>query len=246
MRFIEIDILRGIALILMVFYHAVFDYNFFIQSVSGFPNGPWFIMARTAAVLFVGLTGLSMVLSAHRSNRSIGEQRRFFLMRGFFLLGIGLVITFLSWLFFPAYTIWFGILHFLGVATILSIPIIYRPRLAAIAGTVFVFFGVFLSVFVAPENLPFLPPFFPVTFQTFDYFPLLPWLGVFWLGIAISHLVYPNGESLFLKKISLLLKENRILNGLALFGRGTLLVYLLHQPIIIGILLLAKSIGIFQ
>ena len=69
-------------------------------------------------------------------------------------------------------------------------------------------------------------------FNTLDYFPLLPWFGVILLGIYFGKLLYPKGKRRF--NINL---ENKYLSFL---GRHSLIIYLLHQPILILVINLFK------
>ena len=70
-------------------------------------------------------------------------------------------------------------------------------------------------------------------FFAVDYFPLNPWLGVFFISLALSSLVYPNAKPL---------TEIKWPERWLWFGRNTLIIYVVHQPILIGILLLSGLI----
>jgi uncharacterized membrane protein len=72
----------------------------------------------------------------------------------------------------------------------------------------------------------------PQHFRTADYFPLLPWFGIFLIGICAGNTFYRDGE----RRFSLRLTATRITRPLAFIGRNSLLIYLVHQPVIIGIL----------
>jgi uncharacterized membrane protein len=66
------------------------------------------------------------------------------------------------------------------------------------------------------------------TFSSFDYFPLLPWFGVFLGGAALGKWLYADRKSLIKRQL-----PAGIIN---LAGRRTLLIYIVHQPIFLGIL----------
>jgi len=66
-----------------------------------------------------------------------------------------------------------------------------------------------------------------------DYYPLIPWFGVFLWGNGIGKWLYKSKQSLFGIE-----PQNPMLSILSKLGRRTLLIYLLHQPVIIGIITL--------
>jgi uncharacterized membrane protein len=85
-------------------------------------------------------------------------------------------------------------------------------------------------------NFPWLLPlgFQPQEFASFDYFPILPSFGVVLLGIALGNWLYSKGKRAF----DFSEGKNAIAKCPAFFGRHSLIIYLLHQPVIIAVLLL--------
>ena len=69
-------------------------------------------------------------------------------------------------------------------------------------------------------------------FASYDYFPLVPWFGVFLAGAALGKWAYAPGRSL------LPLSPRETFINFA--GRHSLLIYLVHQPVIMGVLYLLK------
>ncbi len=236
-RYWEIDFLRGIALLGMMLFHAAFDYAFFVSTENvNVYAGAWFWLARGVAALFILLAGISWTLHTHRkhdSARAREHEWKVYVRRGLWLITGGLLISLLSYIFFPAYAIWFGILHFLGFAYILGLPFLHRPRGARVVGVLVTLMGILFST-ILHEQLPFWPILLPVSFPTFDYFSLFPWFGVFLLGIGIGHYFYPRGE----RKMTLPAWEtNGGVRFFARLGKNSLLIYFIHQPILIGIIL---------
>lgn len=72
--------------------------------------------------------------------------------------------------------------------------------------------------------------FMPKSFFSTDYFPLLPWLFLFWAGYFLHHLV---GR----ERLAPLRKS--VCPPLGWMGRHSLVLYLLHQPVILGVLTVA-------
>lgn len=237
-RFIEVDSLRGVAIILMVAYHAVFDYNFFIERIFDVNSGIVLIVGRLSAVLFLLLVGISLTLTLHRKAFGTKYYVRHFTPRALKIIGLAVAITAITWIAFPQYTIWFGILHLIGAGIILSMPIVERKNLAGILGATIVGIGAYFYItqIQFASTIIELIPFTPARIQTFDYFPIFPWLGVIWIGIYLGHRLYPNGKSAFNFE-----KENI----LSYFGKHSLEIYLIHQPILVGLILVGKNFNLF-
>lgn len=228
-RFWEVDVARGVAIVMVAIYHLVYDLDFFggypVTSTSGF----WAIFADTSAFVFVFLVGLSLPLSAGRS----GEARfGKFLRRGLRIFGYGMAITLIFLVLQVGYVI-FGILHLIGLSIVLAYPFL-RLRLASLAlGTLIIASGLYVGAMdlslagvggvllsplgISPEGL--LMP---------DYRPLLPWFGVVLLGIAVGNLLYAGRKPSRSAPVPV--------RPLAFLGRHTLFIYLVHQPVLIAIL----------
>ncbi|MBS3061118.1 MAG: DUF1624 domain-containing protein [Candidatus Diapherotrites archaeon] len=229
-RWIEIDALRGIAIVAMILFHFLFDYNFFVGPRFDVYSGVFFWLGRVAAFLFVFVAGLSLYVRVFRRNLDGYGLIADFVSRGLFLLGIGFLITLFTLVFFPDYVIWFGVLHLLGVATMLSIPFVSRPRFSFWAGIAVVAAGIVFS-----QNGTWVPDWivlFPFSFQTFDYFPLFPWFGVFLLGIAAADRFFPKGQ----KTRVFGWVSGRPVRLLGFLGRHSLVLYLVHQPVLVGLI----------
>jgi uncharacterized membrane protein len=233
-RFWEIDALRGVAILLMVLFHFLYDLMFFNTLQIDLWSGPVFYIGRSAAILFVFLVGVSLTLSYSRGKVS-GSQISFkkYLKTGFHIFLWGMVFTLASWLLFPDKVIVFGILHFIGLAIILSYPLLgYRlPNL--IGGFMVLFLGRSVEDFTV--NFPWLLwlGLTPAGFQTLDYFPLLPWFGVTMFGIFTGNTLYSG----YRRKYELFdLSSNPLISALELMGRKSLSIYIIHQPLLVFVL----------
>lgn len=243
-RFWEIDLLRGIAIILMIAFHFLFDLSFFgiypININSGFL---WFF-PRIIASIFIFLVGISLYLSYTRADR-LGiylKERDFFFKyfkRGIWIFSLGLLITLATWIFIRADFIIFGILHFIGLAIILQYPFLkYIKRYKYInlaAGLLFITVGLYLVSFTFSFSWLLWLGFIPQNLQTVDYFPLLPWLGVVSMGIFAGGILYKNYQRKFnIPDIS----ANILVKIFSFLGRHSLIIYFIHQPILITLLYL--------
>lgn len=234
-RFWEIDSLRGIAVILMVFFHALFDLRYFANMTLGLPQTFWFWFPRVTASLFILLVGVSLSVSSSRP----GSGYRKFLNRGLRIFLYGLLISIFTILVFPQEFIAFGVLHLIGVSIIVTIPF-QRWRLRNIViGIGAIALGLFLET-VQPTNSLFIwLGLFPKTFRSFDFFPLFPWVGLVFLGIAAGNFLYSGLSRRFPFPD---LTENLLIRPLAFLGRHSLPIYFIHQPVlVVAILLLAQA-----
>jgi uncharacterized membrane protein len=139
----------------------------------------------------------------------------------------------------PVY-IRFGILHFLGAAMALAWALerlVPQERARAVAVRVAAPLSFALGLWLSGRrtSLPFLFPLGLVTesFQSYDYYPLFPWLGAFFAGLAAAPVVRRNRD--FLARVPLPAPAR----PLAFLGRHSLAVYLAHQPLMLGAIFVA-------
>ncbi|HJJ35836.1 MAG TPA: heparan-alpha-glucosaminide N-acetyltransferase [Methanocorpusculum sp.] len=234
-RYFEIDAFRGIALIFMIIYHILYCLSAFT------PYAPWFGSVSASSIpiasAFIGIAGLSLVLAKRPVKR--------YLQRGIQLILFGLVITVVTWIFYPSGFVVFGVLSLIGLGTILAIPFLSEKipwyAIAGI-GTVIVLLNLVVSQVYL--SIPYLLPlgFKYSGFVSVDYEPLIPWFGVMLIGLAIGKLLYPAG-----KRIAALEKLGdgpKVLAPVCFLGRHTLIIYLVHVPLILACLVLTGIIPV--
>ncbi|MCX7730858.1 MAG: DUF1624 domain-containing protein, partial [Candidatus Caldatribacterium sp.] len=117
-RFVEIDALRGCAIVMMLLYHILFDLFFFGDLKVNLFSLFWQGYVIVGASLFIGLAGISLTLRYSREKEK-GNTTPFpqYLKRGFLLLAYGMVITLVTYLAFPKAYIRFGVLHCIGTVS---------------------------------------------------------------------------------------------------------------------------------
>ncbi|MGQ9533209.1 MAG: heparan-alpha-glucosaminide N-acetyltransferase [Desulfotomaculales bacterium] len=235
-RFWEIDFLRGVAVLMMVTYHVLFDLAHFGRYPIDVTGGFWLYFARATAVLFLLLVGVSLTLSHSAARRRNPGARRLYLRylgRGVKLFAWGMAVTLVTYLFVGEGFVVFGILHLIGVAVVLAYPLLRLGVWNLLPGVGLVVLGLYLQKITAPFFWLVWLGLAPRGFYSLDYFPVLPWFGVVVLGLFLGHLLYPNrvpgvapaGVSGFLPVAVIL--------GL---GRHSLAAYLAHQPLILLVL----------
>jgi uncharacterized membrane protein len=227
-RIWEIDFLRGLSIILVVGYHLLYDLGAFVGAgrFFGFSTDlstvAWSAAQHFFAGLFIVLSGTSSTLS--RSN----------VRRGLRLLGVSIAVTAVTYIFDPSSAIWFGILQLLAVSILIFGAVFEKakPVTCAAWGGFVLGLGAALHLLKRGMAIRFdwLLPFgiHSPGFSSFDYFPLIPWLGIFLIGAALGRSVYAPRRSLLPWPL-----PQTFVNAA---GRHSLLIYIVHQPVILAVL----------
>ncbi|MBN2733600.1 MAG: DUF1624 domain-containing protein [Methanomicrobiaceae archaeon] len=237
-RFWELDSFRGIAIAMMVLFHILFDISYFGILQINVNYGFWRFFGYLTAVLFVFIAGVSVFISSERSKKYLKGIHFYlkFFKRGMFLLFTGGLITIVTWLVIREGFIVFGILHLIGLSVILSPFFVRFEKFNTLLGIAVIITGIFLTGIKGPYIL--IPiGITPNTFYSLDYEPLFPWFGFFLIGIAAGSYFYPKAQRNF-KNI---LNYKKYLEFLGFIGRHSLIIYLIHQPVIILILSLLEG-----
>jgi uncharacterized membrane protein len=237
-RFPEIDATRGVAILMMIVFHTVFDLNFFHILPINIATGFWRFFALATASLFLGIVGISLVVSYTRSAVKLSgfALTKKFLVRGAGIFALGLLITLATWLYLHEGFIIFGILHLIGVSVILSVLFFRFGKYNIFLGLLCIAGGFFIGNISGPAWL--LPlGIQPASFVSVDYTPLIPWFGVVLMGMGTGEFLYSGG----VRRFSYPLLPDGIVRPLAVLGQHSLVIYLVHQPVII--LLLAAVTG---
>jgi uncharacterized membrane protein len=229
-RLASLDALRGLALLAMVAYHFVFDLNHFGFIHQDFYQDPFWLTARTVILSsFLLLAGMSLALTRVRVDAGHSFWRR--LGR---IAAAAALVSAASWLVFPQSWIYFGVLHFLALASLIAWPLVRLGPWNAWLGAVCIALG------NGPQWPAFASPwinwlgFAPMKPLTEDYVPLIPWLGVVLLGVAAMQ---ARDSAL---RDWLTDSATRSPRWLSWLGRHSLGFYLLHQPALFGLLELVR------
>lgn len=224
-----IDYLRGVALLLMFAYHFSFDLNYYQFIETDFYNNPFWIYFRIVIVsLFLWLVGVSLWLASQNGIKLSRVAKRLG-----WLIAAAALVSYSSYLTFPGSYIYFGILHFIIVASLIGLLFARLHYSNLILGILLIIIGVTVSTPVFNQDS--LQWFGLMTHKpvTEDYVPFLPWFGVVLLGLFSGSFIFKYGH---LKSISRWREKTKLQSTVSCMGRHSLIIYLLHQPLFMGIL----------
>lgn len=221
-RLLALDLYRAAAIILMVIFHFTYDLNYFGFIELNTTRVPFWVHLRTFIVaLFMSAVGMSLYL-AYAKCFDVAKFGR----RLLFLGSASAVITAGSLYMFPDSWIYFGVLHMIFVASLIGVLFVRIPYFSGVLGIVIVALYAtdtltmhsLFELLKGPLQLP---------RHTEDLAPFIPWFGVVLIGIAVMKI----DPFVFIK-----VPQNKLTKQLALAGRHSLLIYLLHQPVLFAIL----------
>ena len=240
-RYDAIDALRGVALLWMTAFHFGFDLNHFGYWHQDYYRDPFWTVQRTVILsLFLFCAGLGQAVALHQ-----GQSWQRFWRRWLQIAGCALLVTAGSALMYPGSFIFFGVLHGMAVMLVLVRLTAAWGRWLWVAGALAVGLahaagaGLQGSAWAGLLNGGALSWLGLVTVKpvTEDYVPVLPWLGVMWWGMAAGQWLLRRPPRALARPFSGW--PGRSLAGL---GRWSLSWYMLHQPVMIGTLVLIGGV----
>jgi uncharacterized membrane protein len=216
----EVDLLRGLAIVLMIIFH--FGYDLTVFNWAEFSTGKdieWRIFRAVIVSSFLLAVGMSSYMAYQKSinkkklTKAVGK-----------LFAVSLFITIGSLFMHPSSWVYFGIIHFITVALPISVLFVRVPYIALIIGTGCIagYWTGLLSLYPVWEwSVLHLG----IPKRTVDLVSFFPWIGVVLIGIFVMH------KQLFHIKV----KPNKWTNKLVFLGQHSLIIYLIHQPILFGL-----------
>jgi uncharacterized membrane protein len=222
-RYQIVDELRGVAILLMVAYHFCYDLSYYNFVNFDFYNDPFWLHSRTFILsLFLSLVGISLWLS-HSQQIQLNKALKRLALIAFNAALISLV----TWYMFAERVVYFGVLHFIIIASLLGLLFVRYRWLCLLAGISLLAMQLFQHTWF---DQPWHQWFGMMTHKpaTEDYVPLVPWLGVVLLGMYFAYWIPATSRLKIVESINI--------PFLAKLGQHSLLIYMLHQPILLGIL----------
>ena len=226
LRLPQIDALRGAAVVAMILYHFGYDLNYLHWLQQDLVHDLRWMTARS---LILGSFLLTVGMGQALAERQQANLKQRWLRIGKIAAAAALV-TLGSRLMFPESAIYFGTLHAIAVMSVLLLLLPCQPWPAILLGVAALVLG---NVYAKELfNHPALAWFGLMTYKpdTEDYVPLLPWFGVCLIGYGAMQAALDKG-------IATTSAARRMPRILVWAGRHSLAIYLLHQPILLGMLI---------
>jgi len=223
----EIDFLRGSAVILMIFYHFIYDLINIAEIPSFVVPSFWRLGPEVIAGMFLLTSGLSSFKQMILKNKSPWEVSW---KKSKKVLLYGTLLTLVTLIFTSDTIILFGILQCIGISILLgTFFLTTQPRKLIILA---------ISTLIIGWELEHLG-YYNISSQwvshnlaggrkMLDFFPMLPWFGYYLLGIFWGKTNFSKFCNRFQKR--------QAYSPILFLGRHSLWMYLVHQPILILIL----------
>lgn len=247
-RYHILDSIRGVTLISMIGFHAVWDLVYLFDVDWAWYETPIaYIWQQSICWVFIALSGFCW---------SLGRRK---LRRGLTVLAAGFLVSLVTEVFMPDQIIRFGVLTLLGCSMLLMIPLdrlfIKKEKVSASAGLIVSLLAFCITRNVNDGSLGFeslelakLPRalyqmgdagnflgFTEPRFYSADYFSLIPWFFLFLAGYFGYHWAMQKGV---LEKAAALKPLPKLFGWVDFMGKHSLIIYMLHQPVIYGVLYL--------
>lgn len=236
-RLTALDLARGAALLAMIAYHAIWDGLQF--GLIGWTLERDLALQQSAKLIagsFLLITGVSMALAAARSSTPMIRKPAFW-RRFAMLAGAAALVSIATYFALPQAPIYFGILHHIALASVIlallcPLPAFFLVALGAVVLLIAAYVGIdaFNHFSVIWLGLGTQPP------VTADWVPLFPWLAAGLIGLGIGKMFILPWMQSRAPRPEPDARQNAALGLLSWMGRHSLAVYLIHQPVLIGLI----------
>ncbi len=230
-----IDALRAFAVLAMIVYHFAWDLGLFnVVDPVIVNSGRWKLFAVSIGSTFLFLSGISFWLAS-----SNGINFKKFTFRLFFLIVAALIVSLGTYVADSQTFVFFGILHLLSVCSLIGLLIYKLPViLILIIGFLILFLEPYLiSEIYKPKYLAWTGLYNGPT-GSVDFYGFFPWSSSYIFGLGISKIIFKKKEQFLFNSSSLKIFNTKgfFFKSFFWLGRNSLIVYLIHQPILIGII----------
>ncbi len=239
-RFGLLDQARGLALVAMIIYHGLWDgFQFGLLVWTPERDAAMRLAAQIIAGSFLTISGLSLALAATTRSEPLLLSRSFW-KRTIIVAGAAVLVSATSFIVLPQAPIYFGILHHIALASVvIALVAHHHPFLAATIAAVVLIINGYVAESALNHPATIWLGLGTQTPVTADWVPAFPWLAAGLLGFAIGkQILLPWLRS----RPPSTQPKARPRDPLTWMGRHSLIIYLIHQPILIGLIYAYQSI----
>ncbi|MGR0277588.1 heparan-alpha-glucosaminide N-acetyltransferase [Marinomonas dokdonensis] len=230
-RSLLLDAYRGSAVLLMIVFHFCWDLRNFGFIEYHLFDPFWVHFRSLILTLFFTAIGWSAYVSHMAPSKGLSRTKAFWHRDGKLLVcAIGISVA--TYLAAPQQWIYFGILHFIFLASILIRPFLNTPVVASFIGTGIIICYYYTPYLHFPNAFHTITQYIPLPSRTLDIVFPFPWIGVVLLGPLLG----------FVKLHQCTVPAHPIIRFMALLGRHALPIYLLHQLFLFALVAGAKTV----
>jgi len=226
-RYNEIDILKGIAVILMIIFHFYYFPNQYGFTEIEYDTTLLKLIAKIAQIIFITCVGINLVFAKNKNSDS-----KIHLQRVMKIAFYALLMSLFTYHVFKEKYVKFGILHFVAFCSLILFMFVDNlEAMKIITGIIFLIYllnhykpELFRSI---PQPFAFIGGFYNDRYHSVDHFPIIPWILLICLGIFIgNHLVTKNLDT------PSFLNNNAVSNTLKNIGKRSLEIYAVHWAVL--------------
>ena len=213
----SLDLSRGVAILMMIVFHLIYDLNFFkFTDIPLFDHWLTTYWRYLIVFLFLSSVGISLVL-AYGQQFNIAKFSKRMAVLGLAALAVSLG----TYIVFPDAWVYFGILHLIWASCLIAVPFARAPNASLLIGVAILSLGYF--------NLPDLSFLRTMLVETLpeersvDFYPLFPWLSLVFIGIYLGHNPWHKKIITFRSAF------------IQYLGQHSLIIYLVHQVLLFGL-----------
>lgn len=236
MRLEKLDILRWIAIVLMVIFHINYSLLYiFNNNILNFSTSFWFIIWKISVILFIFIAGISFFLAEKKYwDKIIAKYIKISLL----LWWIAWMISLFTYTFFIEQFIRFWIIHFFALSFLLILIFRKFEYYNILFWFIIIVYGIFFIPIIENKHLYWLW-FEYIWFKSADYYPIFPYFWIMLLWYAFS-MYLDKIDKLSIFKLNSW--KNTFYKTLEYLWKKSLIIYLIHQPIIIWFLYIYRFI----
>lgn len=203
---------------MMVLFHFFYDLILFDFVDIDQKAWSWKIWPKVIITLFLICMGMNLRL-AHGKNIKFKSL----IKRSLKLAALAIAISIATYIIFPSNWIYFGILHFVAVASFLSLPFMRVPRVALLLATI---------IIIPSAIFGYKYPFISLSHLPVDHVPILPWLGCVFIGFFLQSINFHQ----------ITIPDYRGKHFVNLLGKYSLEIYVSHQAILFPLIYLLSLV----
>jgi uncharacterized membrane protein len=241
-RFIEIDFLKGIAIICMVIFH--FYYFLSVLNIPGYDYNTMILSfsAKLAQFIFIACSGINLAFSYENNKNEMNSYYNKQIHRIIKLYLFAFMISFLSYLLVGDKFVKFGILHFMATMCLFTYTMVYNDTYLYIL-LICLFILYFINILIPslfyniiPSRIAFVFGFYNEHYSAVDHFPILPWSILYIIGILLGKYLYNYNIQLISNDIKPFLNKTFVP-----LGKYSLEIYIIHWFVLYGYYLILRN-----